>query len=301
MDLMYIILAYQRPTVLANCLNTLFNNNKVRPDLVYILDDNSDLNVQSSLLQFYLDNKTQFPVNLVLNGANLGVGHQFQTAYNLMNQHNPKTCMFVESDYIFRRGSVDDMLAILDASPYTLAMSPVSHPDMYSRDKTHKLFPELMKEQFNEDVQCREFMYAPYELETSRGKIKVQKISNSCGAAMYRWDRIQKYIFDDLGAKDEYWKWINRACHVGSDRSRASDQHMSSTITFLGEQWAKKNGILLKDYAAFLDCCDYSPSQHVCGGATSLNGKIVPENSTFVVSPVWMDWTLDRDPRLESQ
>ena len=41
--------------------------------------------------------------------------------------------------------------------------------------------------------------------------------------------------------------------------------------------------------------CDYSISQHLCGGG--VNGMIVPEGSTFVVSPKWKDEYLDKNPR----
>jgi hypothetical protein len=216
-----------------------------------------------------------------------------------MKMKNPEYVFFIESDYVFRKEYMEDCMAVFEANPNTIAIPGCSHPDMYDRAKTHGLFPKLMMEQYPSDVIGREHMYKPFELETTRGKILVQGASNSCGCHMFAWQRFQQQMsslnilnhgiaqsrYEDF--MGEYWKWMDRAFNKqeGGDRRYASDQHMSCTPTWMWYQWAERMGLDLTKNFPWLDICDASIANHLCG--QGINGMIVPEGSTFVGSPVW--------------
>jgi hypothetical protein len=168
---------------------------------------------------------------------------------------------------------------------------------MYDRDKTHRIFPELMKEQFAQDIKGRSYMYQPFETQTSLGPIKVQGVSNSCGCQFLHWERVNKMLFEDLGVKDKYDAWMDRAFNKHStDRRYASDGHMSCTLSWYWEQWALKNGIDISKNFGWLDICDYSLAQHLC--ALGINGMVpgIQEGQTFINSPVWDDKYLTESP-----
>src|SRR6266540_911741 len=139
-NLMYVILSYNRPTVLAECLRTLLKNTTILPDLIYILDDNSLTGQKEGLLNFSGEYSSKIPVHVVLNGINLGVGHQFQTGYNLIKQHNPRIVGIIESDYIFRSEFMEDIDAVWDACPYTVAIPGCDHLDMRKPEKYYGEF-----------------------------------------------------------------------------------------------------------------------------------------------------------------
>lgn len=275
MRLLYIILSYERPKALGECIRTALDNTAIKPDMMYILDDCSNPDLQHSLLNFAHTSHTHpFPINLVLNRANLGVGHQFQTAYNLIAQHNPDIVCIIEGDYFFRRGWIDDVCALFLAAPHTIAIPGCDHADMYQREKTHGSFVELMKEQYGEDVGNRNHMYDAFDLDTATGVMKVFGASNSCGCQILHWKRIREFLFQDLGAEAEYWKGMNRGFHVGLDRTRASDAHMSGTHTYLHYKWMLKNGIDTSKHFAYLNIADASIAFHAAN--QGINGKLDP-------------------------
>jgi hypothetical protein len=143
-------------------------------------------------------------------------------------------------------------------------------------------------------------MYIPFNIDTKNGPIKVQGVSNSCGCNILFWNRL-KDILKSSNTWNLYWHWMERAFHKwGGEpwgRSRASDAHMTGTISYLWEKYAQVIGLDLSKNFAWLDICDYTIAQHVCGGQDSINGKIVPEGSTFILSPCWKNEYLEKNPR----
>ncbi len=239
MDVLILILAYQRPIVLRECVRTLFQNTKIKPRLVYLLDDNSDAPIKQALYNFAETTTAQgLPVNVVSNYINLGVGHQFQTVYRLIEQHDPEVALICESDYFWRNEYLEDIEAVFEASPYTIAIPGTDHADMYQPHKTHGEFPKLMIDDFGADLIARNHLYKPFKLSTKRGDIDVFGVSNSCGCQILHWKRIKQFIFEELGAERDYWDILKKGFHVGGDRSRASDAAMSGVHSFLWEKWA---------------------------------------------------------------
>ncbi len=299
MNIGFYILTYNRPAVLQHCIQTLFGNTTIAPKEAWIIDDGSRTDVQNALVE--LGQRRQ--VNLMLSTKNYGIGYSFERVYNLIYQNDDlDLACIIESDYIWRKGWLEDVVATFKASPNTLAIAGTDHPDMYDRAKTHTTFPEIMEEQFAKDLEARELLYKPYDLETERGKIKVQGVSNSCGCLILNWKRMKSVIesLEDenlIGAR-EYKRRMDRAFNKGithDTRRNASDGHMSSIISMFGEMYLKKNKISLDRNFPFLSICDYSISEHVCGGG--VNGAIVPEGTTFIHAPTWKQEYLISDPR----
>lgn len=290
LNIQFIILTYKRPKIASLCLQTLFNNTQIKPNLTWIIDDGSDKQMQNNLLSFSQNNN--FNTNLLIKNKNHGVAYSFEDAYSIMRTQNPDIAVIVESDYIWRNGWLEDCLSLFFANPYVVAVPGTSHPDMYDKYKTFTEFPKLMIDQFGKDVKAREYMYSPFDVKCDDFNIKVQGVSNSCGCNVIFWKRFNT-ILKEINQIDTFWFWMDRAFHKWGnlDRRTASDAHLSGTITYLWEEWAIKNNIDLAKNFAWLDICDYSIGQHVCGGIDSINGKIVPEGQTFINSPSWPnDW-----------
>ena len=257
-------------------LRSLMSNASVKPQNLFLLDDCSDPKVQVGLAEFALNSRNaQTAIHLYLNGRNMGVGNQFQSAFNIVKQVDPDLVIVSESDYYYRAEWLSDVLSVFEFAPYTIAIPGMDHQDMRLPEKYNDIFSKLMIEQFGEDIKGRPFMYKPFDLITDRGNIKVFGVSNSCGCQILHWNRIKRFIFNGLGAEQEYWKHMERGFHVGLDRSRASDGHMSCVLSFLWEKWALKNNIDISKNFGYLNIADASIAFHACNGG--LNGQLDPE------------------------
>lgn len=284
---------------MSQCINTLFNNTSIKPKETYILDDGSNPDIQKGILQFAQDYSNVSPINVYLNGRNKGVGYQFETAYKIADSlEDIDLVCFIESDYIWRKGWLEDVVAVFEASPYTIAIAGCDHPDMKDRSKTHGEFCKLMVDQFGRDLNARQFLYKPFKLKTKRGEIEVEGVSNSCGCQIIHWQRLQS-ILNRYDHQRDYWKWMDRAFHKNGTGSRkfASDAHMSGTLAMYSEGNIEAQGEDISRFFGFLNICDYSISSHQC--ALGINGKIpgIKEGETFIISPSWDNKYLNEDPR----
>lgn len=283
-DIIFIVLTYQRPKVLGMCIDSLFNNTKIKPSETWILDDASDKDIQKSILEFSQHNSQNTPIHTIFNGKNLGVGCQFERIFNLIKQRDPEIVCIIESDYIFRNEWLEDVCAVFDAAPYTVGIPGVDHADMYIRQKTHGEFIDLMVAQFGEDLKSREDLYKPFSLNTERGPIKVFGASNTCGCQILHWKRIKDLFFKNLNIEKDYWHWMERGFHKwGGERRFASDAHMSGTHSYYWDKWAQKNGIDTSKNFGYLNICDSAISVHLA--SQGINGKldprVFPEGTTF--------------------
>ena len=303
MKIAFIIVTFNRPNIAQLSFKTLFGNTNVKPDHVTIIDDSSELDYRKYLFDFCNQNR----FNFVSHGKNLGIGFSFEKAYSTMREYEDVDLVcFVESDYVWRKGWLEDVTSVFDSSPYTIAIAGCNHPDMYDRVKTHTEFPKLMVDQFGYDLKSRENLYNPFSLQTKTGQIEVQGVSNSCGCQIVHLKRLKEIfslnIFNDPvynSTENLYWKFMERAFHKNNTGNRryASDAHMSGTLSMFAEKYMLYKGVDISKNFGFLDICDYSISSHICGGG--INGMIVPEGSTFVGSPKFKIEYLEKNPRYE--
>lgn len=305
MTFTFVILTYGRPIITGTSINSLFSNTKITPSESWIIDDGSSLQMQTALFNFQGQYSRQdSPINIILCGKNYGVGFSFERAYNIMRAAETDVVCFIESDYVWRKNWLEDVEAVFEASPYTIAIAGCNHPDMYDRNKTHNEFCKLMVDQFGRDLSSRKDLYAPFTLETKQGPIKVQGVSNSCGCQIVHWKRLKEILKSgdnttEIYSTKCYWEHMDRAFHKNGTGSRqfASDAHMSGTLSFFAEKWMEDNSIDITKNFGFLDICDYSISQHVAGGG--INGKICPEGTTFITTPAWDNKYLTENPRVK--
>lgn len=311
MKIKFVIITYNRGKVLVDCVNSLFGNTKIRPEETWIIDDGSTKEIQATLVSLAEKlNNNGVTTNLLLSGKNYGIGYSFERAYNIMRQDEDSDIIcFIESDYVWRAGWLEDVVATFEASPNTVAIAGTDHPDMYDRSKTHGEFCKLMVDQFGRDLEQREYLYNHFILDTKRGPIKVQGVSNSCGCQIVHWKRLKELFKDlsntggidndgiDIDYEKLYWSYMDRAFHKNNtgDRRFASDAHMSGTLSMFAEKLMKLKSIDIARNFGFLSISDYSISSHICGGG--INGKIVPEGYTFIHSPSWNPEFFQKDPR----
>ncbi len=269
------------------------------------MDDGSDVNMRQSLFNFSIENSHHTPINFYSNGRNKGVGYQFETAYKIADSlENIDLVCFIEADYIWRKGWLEDIIAVFEASQHTVAISGVDHPDHHEEENIKEKLPTYMIAQFGHDLEQRDSLYKPFYLKTSRGDIQVQGVSNSCGCLIINWSRLKKIL--NSGDRDyglsrystkKYWDWMEKSFHKNGygNRKLASDAYMSGTLSMFAEYYMIDNSIDLSKNFGFLSISDHSISQHVCG--MGINGSICKEGETFVSSPSWNNEFLNRDPR----
>ena len=300
MKIAYYIPTFNRSKILSDCLRTCINNTNIKPNELWIIDDGSDNDIKKSLLEFSMQYSYMFPINMIIHGRNYGIGYSFERIYNLMRQDDDlDIACVIESDYIWRKNWLEDCIHIFNSSPYTLAIAGTDHPDMYDRNKTHNIFVDIMKECFGKDLEARQYLYKSFNLNG----IELQGVSNSCGCMIIHWKRLKNVLSvlesNGLIPINDYWSKLNRAFNKGvshDTRKNASDGWMSSVLSMYGEMYLKHIGEDISKHFPMISISDYSISQHVCGGG--VNGMIVPEGSTFVISPKWKYEYLDKNPRL---
>lgn len=291
MNIIFLIPFYQRPSIAQASINTLINNTNITPNEVYFIDDGSDPAMRRALLEISI-NSSKFPIHFHSHGKNCGIGHTFEEIFDIIRRKEPDIAVICESDYIWRKEWLEDCLAVFEASPNTVAIPGVHHPDMYDRNKTHGEFVGIMKGYFSQDISNREHLYKPFNLETSRGSITVQGVSNSCGAQILHYGRVREFFFNQLKKEDFFWHWIGKACFKDKPEMRhsASDGAMTSTISWLWDRWAREVAQLdLSKNFGWLDIADFSISSHKCGNGR--NGVLpgIKEGDTFLDTDKWKD------------
>ena len=304
LNIVFYFITYNRPKILKESIYSAINNTSIQPNEVWIIDDGSVPDMQLGLLDFSLKYSNKFPINLILHAKNYGIGYSFEKVYNLINQNNDlDIACILESDYVWRKDWLKDCVEVFEASKSTLAIAGTDHPDMYDRKKTHETFPKIMEECFGQDLKSRSHLYNPFDLNVKSGKIKVQGVSNSCGCTILNWKRIKQVTKNLEESKkikyNDFWQKMDiafeKSIPYGTKRY-ASDAWMSGTISKYGEMDIELKNLDLSKNFPFLSICDYSISQHICGGG--VNGSIVPEGATFVNSPKWNDEYLNKNPRI---
>lgn len=295
MNIENFIITFNRPKIASASIQSLLGNTKVPIRQNWIIDDCSELEFKTALFNFSVHNK----INFMSHGRNMGIGYTFERVYNLINQSEDlDIACIIESDYLWRKGWLEDIVAVFESDKNIIGFSGTDHPDMYDIQKTHNTFPNLMYEQFGRDLSARDNLYKPYEVNTKLGKIKVQGVSNSCGCMIINWKRL-KIIIKELNLEKDYWQYMDRAFNKGithDTRKNASDAYMSQTISMFSEMHMKANNIDITKNFGFVSICDYAISQHVCG--QGINGMIAKEGETFINSPTWNDEYLNKNPRI---
>lgn len=291
MKLLNIVYTYNRPNVQYMFWDSLEECTKVKADHTIVIDDGSDPQVRNWLYSFCADKGYE----LLLKPKNQGYARAWLDGWYFVKKYNPEYVFFLESDYIFRNGFMEECLEVFNALPYIWAINGFSHPDFNDKERIKKWFGDVTIEQFGSDIKSRENIYQPFELETGLGKIGCQYSSHACGTFLLNWKRVLEaldsskryseiligdftvpsYTINDLD------NLIVRACENGDYGKVINDGMITGGLSWYWDKIVNINGD--KSHAsAFIDICDYSIAQHVSGDG--VNGKGIPEGSTNVLS-----------------
>ncbi len=297
MNSLLVLFIHNRPNILKACIQSALQNAHLKFDEVLFINDNSDLpTTQFVVNEVFRLKKAGVNINLLHFNTNQGYGGASEVAFAYSKLRNPKYYFHIESDYIFRVGWAKEAVAVLEASPQTLAISAYSHPDFYDIErKLNKDYPEAIIREYGSDPCPRELLFKPFELATEIGPIKVQGTSNSAGCCIVNWhnfmalsDKFPKFEEDVLG----------RTVMKGGNRKTYSDGAFSHGSCWFWYNHYKALGSMdFSQTFAWLDICDFSLSNHICGGPDSINGYIANEGETFVGSPKWKNEYLTQNPR----
>lgn len=295
MELLYVIYTHNRPAILKECLRTLFENTEVRPDECVIIDDNSEFGTKGGLFRFAAESSKYFPINFIGFNSPQGYGVTAEAGLRYIQWRNPNFTFVVESDYVFRKGYMEEALAVMKACPSSLALSAYNNPDFSDLSKTEEMFPRIMKEDFGSDLARREFLHKPRFIDTELGKIQIQFTTNSCGSFLLNWKNIRELIIKYPEIQETVF---DRSCNKqpGGNRRFFGDgpfSHGLSHYWYIDKIF--HNNANFETEGAWVDICDWSIGQH-CNGA-GINGGIVPEGATFVGSKTWSNEYLNKNPR----
>lgn len=283
MNLLYVIFTHNRPVILRECLQSLFQNNNLRPDKVLIIDDGSDGEVKLSLIKSQIANSIS--TDIFSFKPNNGYGPSFEFAFKNVEIYNPKYAFFIESDYVFAPQGLDRVMDIFTNNEFgrnAVGFSGYDNPDFHIAEKTSKEFPPLMIKDCGEDNLNRSIMYKPFKQSTNFGDIELELVSNSCGTMYFNWEMISGF---KKAYPKEYETWINGVVLKGQpNRLPINDGMLSHGVSWLWNKWAKDNNIDREKFTALLNIRP-SVANHINGGG--INGGIVPEGVTFVTSPTW--------------
>ena len=280
MDLLYVLYTYNRVEVLQECLRTLFANNDVQPQRVVIIDDGSAKHVKESLFSAAMNNDGL--VDLFSLKQNVGYGRAAEIGFAVADLFQPRYCFFIESDYVFRKHGLDEVMEVLrsDVGRFTAGIAGYSHPHFFDSRNTVDRYPQEMVSQRGYDNLNRAMLYRPFPYKSRFGDLQVQFVSNSCGTMYLNWQLIsemRKAFYPRMETE-----WIHATCGKGKERPLLNDGIMSQTLSHFWMEYARRQGWDTNRYGPLLDIMP-SVANHLSGGG--INAEGAPEGHTFVGSP----------------
>ena len=280
MELLYVIYTHNRSAVLQECWRTLFGNNDLRPQRVVMIDDGSERPLKESLSREALN--TNLLVDFFSFKENVGYARAAEIGFAAADMFNPHYCFFIESDYIFRKHGLDEVMDVLtsDAGGLAAGVAGYSHPDFFKPGETMSRYHHEMVMLHGRDNLNRDVLYKPFPFKSRYGDIQLQFVSNSCGTMYLNWtliSKIRKAFYPRMETE-----WIERACRKGQSNTVLDDGAMSQTLSYYWTEYAQSQGWDTSRYAALVDIIP-SVANHLCGSGISARGT--EEGQTSVGSP----------------
>jgi hypothetical protein len=276
----FIYFSYNRKDILARSLETSLKNTNIKPNKIYIFDDCSDAETQNMLKDFTLKNKYDFTIQF--NEKNIGYAGSYKKCFDILKNNEFDYVFFLETDYIWRKGYLEEALEILEAEEDSVAICGSSFKEFYDKSKCHKWFGEVMVNQFDKDVSNRNYLYNPKYIKTKNYNINIQYGTHCCGTFLFN----KKRFFNNLDQKQKikFWEIMEKASEVQNNKSVINDGMITGGISLLWDEFLQKkyNGKKF-DKSAFIDIIDYVIGVHVEGGG--INGSDNPEGYTRYFPP----------------
>lgn len=271
----FVYFSYNRKDILIQSLETSLKNTNIKPDQIFIFDDCSNLDTQSALKEFISKNNFNFKIEF--NDKNIGYAASYKKCFNILKNPTFDYIFFLETDYIWRKGYLEECLELLEKEEDSVGVCGSSFKEFYEKDKCQKWFGEVTKEQFGKDVSNRIDLYQPKYIKTKNYNIKIQYGTHCCGTFLFNKNR----FFNNLNQNqiNRFWEIMEKATEVKSNKSVINDGMITGGISMLWDEFLQKryNGEKFEK-SAFIDIIDYVIGVHVEGGG--INGSDNPEGST---------------------
>jgi len=275
MKLLNIIFTYNRPKTQFAFWDTLENCTSIHADHTVVIDDKSQ-DITQSWLYSHCQEKGH---DLLLRGKNQGYSRNYWTGYNMVKNYEPEIVSFLESDYVFRKNYMEEVMAVFEALPDCLVVKAFCHRDYYDRAKIIPWFKQATIDAFGSPLNSAENLYVEKELETTQGKIKFMYGSHSCGCVFVNWKRLREIC--DI--EKELDPIIYKACKENQAGTVIDDGLISSAIAKI---WDKKYNANSErnEESGVVFISDYSLSCHVNSGGVNHEGITEEGTSTVTVN-----------------
>jgi hypothetical protein len=221
-------------------------------------------------------------IDLISFKRNVGYGRAAEMGFAVADMYDPHYCFFIESDYIFRKHGLDELMEVFasDVGQHAAGFGGYSHPDFFAAEGLQRLRQEKLN-RHGKDGPDWDMLYKPVRFKSSFGEIRTQFVSNSCGTMYLNWRMISEMrgMFYPRMERE----WIKCTCRRDGPHAVLDDGAMSQTLAFFWNQYAVKMGWDLNKYSALLDILP-SAANHLSGGG--INGNFgLREGQTHVGSP----------------
>lgn len=257
---------------------TLHENTAIKADKTIIFDDYSHPNVQEYL--FELSRKYNY--DLVLKNTPNGYARNYYEAFTMALTESPKIISFIESDYVFRRGFMEEVNALFEALPDCWVIKGFSHKDYYNRNKVIPWFKDVTTQTFGLPLKSADNLYIPKTAKTKYGDIEYMYGSHACGTIFVNWDRVVRSVEPEL-MHSIFYPMLLSACKNLEYGQVINDGLISSTYAKLWDLIVNKDGDK-NDQSGVVFISDHSIANHLNSGGVNNDGYLDEGISTVTAN-----------------
>jgi len=280
------IFVYNRPRILAHCLETVVANT-VQPDEILIIDDGSNEETRRVVDSFLARGHAH--LTLIRKGRNRGAAHSWRTLWHHAEFENPEYLFPIEADYIFRPDAFATVLDVFENTEHgrhALGITGYDHPNAYHPHIRDVVFPAGMRDQMGEDNVNRAALYRSFK----SGRHTLQLASNTCPTSYLKWREIQRTARTvpemrrhllEIGDPQENPNYPDSGIYRA--KQYTDDGMLSHALSLHWNRCAIANNIDRKAFAAWLNI-QPSVANNITGGGEHTG---LPEMSSDGWSPTW--------------
>jgi hypothetical protein len=276
MNIAFVYFSFNRLSILKESLRTSLSNTNIKPNHIYIFDDHSNEECQNYLKNFKEKNK-ELNITLNINQENIGYAANYRKCFDILKNENFDYIFFLETDYIWRKGYLEECIELLEMEQDSVAVCGSSFKEFYEKEKCITWFANVTKQQFGKDVSNRPALYTSKILKLKSYNMTIQYGTHSCGTFLFNKKRFFNNLNEDQ--KSRFWVIMQEATKVINNKSVINDGMITGGISILWDEYLnlKHKGNSFEK-SAFIDIIDYVIGVHIEGGG--INGSDNPEGYT---------------------
>jgi len=173
MNIAFIYFSFNRLDILKESLRTSLSNTDIKPNHIYIFDDHSNEECQAYLKNFKEKNK-ELNITLNINQENIGYAANYKKCFDILKNENFDYIFFLETDYIWRKGYLEECIELLEIEQDSVAVCGSSFKEFYEKEKCITWFGNVTKQQFGKDVSNRPALYTSKILKLKSYNITIK-------------------------------------------------------------------------------------------------------------------------------